>query len=72
MKVRTYLDIDAATVVYENTLTWASQRDLKIKLSNCKCRAMMIEFEQTTRYNPMIISGYTLEAVASFRPEMKE
>jgi hypothetical protein len=73
LDVNTYVDY-GTTQSNDDTLTVLSTtKDLRPKLKAETCRAIMVEFAATVRYNPPPpISGYELEMVANFRPEMKE
>jgi hypothetical protein len=70
--LNTYVDYSTANTSNDDTLTFTTQQDLKPKLKAETCRALMVEFASTTRYNPPIISAYELEATSDFRAEMKE
>lgn len=73
MELAIYLDKDTSAAVFETTLSWTDELDLKPKLGKAKCRMMMVEMKQEGEYyQPLVITGYELEGVAPFRPEMKE
>ncbi len=72
LDLNSYVDYSPTTQGNDDTLTWASQLDLTPKLTGENMRAIMIEFTSSRYYEPMIISGYELEAVAPYRPVFKE
>lgn len=72
MTVYAYFDWDE-TKYWSDTITWTTEKSLRLKLRAETCQAMMVAFEQTAVFHaPPVITGYELEAVANFRPEMKE
>jgi hypothetical protein len=68
----TYVDFDESLLSYSTDITWTTQSNIKVKIKAETCRALQVRFNQAVRYNPMIISGYELEATASFRAEFRE
>lgn len=71
LDLNTYIDDDPSLQSNDDTIPWSSERSIKAKIKAENCLSMMVEFAQTARFRPMIVTGYTLEAVAPFRPEMK-
>ncbi len=67
-------DFDESKTSSADTLTFTTttQKSLTPKLRAETCRAMQLVFASSAYYQPLTISGYELEAVASFRPEYKE
>ena len=68
----TYVDFDEATESFTTDLTFTTEQDKKVKIKAENCRGMQVRFQQSVRYDPMIITGYELEAVAAFRQEFRE
>lgn len=67
-----YVDYSTANLSFTNTLTWASQLELKPKLKAEVCRSVMLELSSQRYYEPFPLSGLEIEAVANFRAEMKD
>lgn len=66
------IDYDTTATVDSNTLTWASEKDLKPKLSGKVCRSRLFTLSSTRYFEPFVLSGLEIEAVANFRQAMKE
>lgn len=72
MTAYAYFDWDE-TRYWSDTVTWTTQKSVKLKLRAETCQAMMVVFEQTATYHaPPLLTGYELEAVANFKPMIKE
>lgn len=70
--LNTFIDYNPTVQSNDDTLTWTTQLDLNPKLFSENVRSMLVQFTANTRYEPMIISGYELEAVAPYRQVFKE
>lgn len=72
MTLKTYVDYDTSKLSTTDTLSFTTEKALRPKIKGETCQSMQFVFESSAYYQPMHISGYEIEAVADFRPEMKE
>lgn len=72
MTLKTYVDRDTSKLSTTDVLSFTTQKELTPKLKSETCRSLQVVFEGSAYYQPMTISGYELEAVANFKPGMKE
>ncbi len=71
--LNTFLDYDITKQGTDDTLTFgATTIDLKPKLASEAVRSLLVQFTGSRPYEPMVITGYELEAAAPFREVFKE
>lgn len=72
LTLKTYVDRDSSKLSTSDSLTFTTQKELTPKLKSEVCQSLQVAFESSAYYAPVSISGYLLEAIASFRAEIKE
>ncbi len=69
---KSYVDYDTALVSTNTDISWALEKNIKVKLGGETCRSIMVEFGSSQYYRPFSMSGFELELVADFREGFKE
>lgn len=72
MAIKTYVDRDLTKLSFSDTITFTTQKDLRPKIKGETCKAMLFEISSSAYKAPLLIAGSELEAVAGFKPELKE